>query len=256
MVKNNFIFDRKLLTQNSKRYQHQFKNYNFIHHQIANKISEDLTFSNKNYQEAIEINSQDDYLKSLLINNNIVHNYLSTNTDIVCDEELLPFKKSTFDLFISNLNSQFINQIEYFLIQAKEILKENGSIILTFFGENNLVELNQAIYHCENQIYQALSPRMIPTIDIKTAGQLLVKAGFINPIADLEEIVIEFCEVKDLLYYLKFANLGNVINKRSRRFFTKKLLNSLIDYYQNNFKNDQGYYLATFKIITIIAQKK
>ncbi|GDX36505.1 SAM-dependent methyltransferase [Alphaproteobacteria bacterium] len=256
MVKNNFIFDRRLLFHNSKRYQHQFANYNLIHHQIANKINEDLTFINKSYEQTLEINSKDDYLKSLLIKNKIVNNYLSTNANTVCDEELLPFKKSAFDLIISNLNLQFVNLIESFLIQAKEILKENGLIILTFFGENNLAELNQAIYHSENQIYQALSPRMIPTIDIKTAGQLLVKAGFINPIADIEEIEIEFCEVKDLLNYLKFANLGNILNKRSRKFFTKKLLDSLINYYQNNFKNDQGYYLATFKIITIIAQKK
>jgi len=256
MAKNNFIFDRKLLQINAKRYQNDFNNYNFIHHQIANKIYEDLTFNKRFYQKVLEINNKDDYLKLLLKSKNIAGSYLSTNADIICDEEFLPFKKSSFDLIISNLNLQFINQVEYFLTQCHEILTDQGTLIITFFGEDNLAQLNQAIRYSENQIYQAISPRMIPTIDIKTAGQLMLKAGFINPIADLEEIVSEFKDVEDLLYYLKFANLGNILIKKTRRFFNKKLLTSLIDYYQNNFKNDHGYYLATFKIITIIAQKK
>ena len=249
------IFDRKLLMHNMQRYRNHRSNYDFLHQCSANKIYEDLSNLNRNYNNVLELQAFNDYLSKLLINSNNGLKYFKTNDDIICDEEFLPFKSNYFDLVISNLNLQFINNIQFYLAQIKSILKDNSTVIITFLGEDNLCELADVVYQSENEIYQAISPRIIPTIDLKTAGQLFQKTGFKNIIADLEKITFEFDEVSDILKTLKFMNFGNILVNKSRKFFTKKLLAKIIENYQKLYQNKDGKYLASFKIITVIAQK-
>ncbi len=252
---NEIIFDRKLLSFNRKRYKSHNANHNQFHHYIADKIYEDLISLNKEYGKVLELQAIDDYIYKLLTINNNNINYLTSNFDLSCDEEYLPFKPNSFDAVISNLNLQFINQIPFFIKQLYQILKKDAVTILTFFGEDNLAELSQAIYLSENEIYGGISSRMIPTIDIKTSGQLFHKHGFKNVTADVEKITVEFDSVSELLHAIKFMGFGNILINRSRKFFSKKLLAKTIQNYEKLYRLENLKIPATFKIITIIAYK-
>ena len=252
---NDVIFDRKLLLKNRQRYSLKNSQYNFLHQHCADKLYEDITSLPQKYINILELQAFSKYLYELFTTNNNQVNYIRSNDDIVCDEEYLAFKSDSFEMIISNLNLHFINHIPQFLNQVKQILRTNGMAIMSFFGEDNLPELAQAIYLSENELYGGISSRMIPTIDIKTAGQLFVKSGFKNVIADIDEISLEFEDVMQLLYTLKFMSLGNVLMSRSRKFFSKKLLEKTCENYKKFHSHKNGNILATFKIITVIAQK-
>jgi len=252
---NEVIFDRKLLLKNRKRYSIKNSQYSFLYKHCADKLYEDITSLPQKYINILELQAYNKYLSELFKTNNSQVNYIRSNDDVVCDEEYLAFKSDSFDMVISNLNLHFINHIPQFLNQVKQILKTNGMVIMSFFGEDNLPELAQAIYLSENELYGGISSRMIPTIDIKTAGQLFVKSGFRNVIADIDEISLEFEDVMKLLYSLKFMSLGNVLMSRSRKFFSKKLLEKTCENYKKFHCLENGNILATFKIITVIAQK-
>jgi len=283
-VNQEILFDRKLLRQNRLRISKNFAQHNFLHHEIANRIAENVELLNREFGAMLEISAMDGYLSSLIKAEKKVitinHTPLSTSNAsspsshhgpsslvrstedlvsyediIVCDDEFLPFENESFDLIVSNLNFHFINQIPQFLLQVKNLLKPNGVFIASFFGEENLSELAKVLYDVENEIYSGISPRMPPTIDIKTAAALISKAGLQNPISDFDKIEVEYSAPLQLLRDLKNMGQGNILTKRSRKFFTKKFLAEISKKYFELYGNAEGKVNATFEVVTVMGWK-
>ena len=237
------LFDRNLLRLNRERASKNFAQHNFMHHEFANRIAENVEFLNRNFENVLEIGAYDNYLRDLLIGK-------TKQYDFHVDEEVLSVKKS-YDLILSNLNLHYINQIPQFLLQVKEILNPNGVFIASFFGEENLSQLAHVLYETENEIYNGVSPRMPPTIDVKTAANLLAKAGFQNPISDFAKIEVEYEDPLNLLKDLKMMGQGNILVKRSRKFFTKEFLEKISKNYRKMYPDG----VATFEVVTVTGWK-
>jgi len=234
------LFDRDLLRQNKLRARSKFLDHNFLHHEVANRIAENVKFLNREFKDILEIGAMDDYLSRLVNEAGAPYKFME-------DLEILPFEKESFDLILSNLNFHYINQIPQFLINVKEALKPDGVFIASFFGEENLSELAHVLYETENEIYNGVSPRMPPTIDVKTAASLLQKAGFQNPISDFAKIEVEYSDPLNLLKDLKMMGQGNILTKRSRKFFTKEFLRKISQNYQRIYPSG----IATFEVVTV-----
>lgn len=241
------LFNRELLKQKQTRYSKEFSKHNFLFHEVANRIAENVEALNREFETILEINPRDGHLSSLV---------KAQKKEIIADEEALFFEKeNSFDLILSNLNFHFINEIPQFLLQVKNVLKPKGVFIASFFGEENLRELADVLFKTENEIYGGISPRMPPTIDVKTAAHLLAKAGFQNPISDFEKIEVNYKNPLNLLKDLKMMGQDNVMNKRSRKFFTKSFLQKLCENYQKFYQNSTLEIPASFEIITITGWK-
>jgi SAM-dependent methyltransferase len=240
------LFNRDLLRQNKARAAKTFSQASFLHHEIANRIAENVELLNRQFTNVLEIGAMDDYLRGLI---------RSDNYECCNDEENLSLKPESFDLILSNLNFHYINQIPEFLIQIRDALKPNGVFIASFFGEENLSQLAHVLYETENEIYAGVSPRMPPTIDVKTAANLIAKAGFHNPISDFEKIEVNYSDPLNLLKDLKMMGQGNIMSKRSRKFFTKNFLNKISQNYRKMYGNSNGEIPATFEIVTITGWK-
>ncbi len=242
------IFDRELLRQNKARAQKDFHQHNFLHHEIANRIAENVESLQRKFEQVLEIGAMDDHLQSLVLP-------MSQAFEEISDQENIALQSEAFDLILSNLNFHYINQIPQFLLQVSQALKPGGIFIASFFGEENLSELAHVLYETENEIYQGISPRMPPTIDVKTAAGLLQKAGFKNPISDFDKIEVEYSDPKNLFKDLKMMGQGNILLKRSRRFFTKNFLEKISQNYCKMYGNSAGKIRATFEIVTITGWK-
>lgn len=257
------VFNRKLLRKNRIRYVKSFKDFNFLHIEVANKIIERLQFLNRTFDQVLEIGARDGYLSSqievikkpkLIVQSEFCDFSNLANNKVIADDEFLPFKEGSFDLIVSSLNFQHVNLIPQFLLQVKNLLKPNGIFIASFFGEENLSELAHSIFETENEIYGGISPRMPPTIEVKTAAHLLQKAGFKSPISDFEKIEVSYENPLKLLRDLKMMGQGNALNKRSRRFFTKNFLQQLCKKYIEKYSDEDGV-KASFEIVTITGWK-
>jgi SAM-dependent methyltransferase len=239
------LFDRDLLRQNKLRARSKFLDHNFLHHEVANRIAENVKFLNREFKNILEIGAMDYYLSKQVNEAGAPYKFME-------DSEVLPFEKESFDLILSNLNFHCINQIPQFLINVKEVLKPDGVFIASFFGEENLSELAHVLYETENEIYNGVSPRMPPTIDVKTAASLLQKAGFQNPISDFAKIEVEYSDPLNLLKDLKMMGQGNILTKRSRKFFTKEFLRKI----SQNYKRIYPSGIATFEVVTVTGWKE
>lgn len=216
------LFDRELLKQNRRR---GVKNH-FLQEEIGNRISENLKLLNRKFEKSLDINEED-----------------------------FSYPENSFDLVTSNLDFHLINEIPQYLIKIRSILKPNGIFIASFFGEENLSELAHVLHQTEDELYDGVSPRMPPTIDVKTAAGLIQKVGFQNPISDFEKIEVEYSDPLDLLKDLKAMGQGNILTQRSRRFFTKTFLNKLLENYRRMYPAANGKSLATFEVVTIMGNK-
>lgn len=242
------LFDRELLARNLLRSVKNFHEHNFLHHEIANRIAENVESLNRRFENILEIGARDGYLSTVVGRQSAV---MSTAEDC----EKLNITAGSFDLILSNLNLHFINEIPQFLLQIKEALKANGVFIASFFGEENLHELAHVLHQSELEIYGGVSPRMPPTIDVKTAAALLQKAGFADPISEFAKVEVSYSDPLKLLKDLKFMGQSNVLIKRSRRFFTKKFLAKILENYQKLYGTPDGAVSATFEIITVTGWK-
>ena len=245
------LFDRQLLQQNYKRYQRVFVDYNFLYLEIANIILENIELQNRAFDTVFEINKKTNFFQENLR----YKSFEFCTFEEILDEENIDFPLQKYDLIISNSDLHFINNVPQFLLKINLALKPHGFFIASFYGDENLPELHQAIYQAENEIYGGISARMPPTIDIKSSAQVLSQVGFKNPVADLEKIVVEYDNLYKLLRDLKFSGQGNVLKQRSRKFFTKKLLQKLMEKYENFYDKKTQSYLATFSVVTISGEK-
>jgi len=178
-----------------------------------------------------------------------------SNLHVESDDEFLPFKNNIFDLVISNLNFHQINFIPQFLLQIKNILKPGGIFVASFFGEENLPELSDILLEVENKIYGGISPRLMPKIDIKTAANLLQKAGFVDSVSDLNRLELTYPNALSLLREIKMMGQGNFLLKKSKKFFTDNFLKEICQNYQRKYSNQAGV-IATFDVIIISGRKK
>ncbi len=255
MVEN--LFNRKLLEQNQKRFAKDFSNHNFLYLEVANRIAENLSLMNREFRDVLEVGARGEYLKELVhkTRNEPPITTADANYNFHEDSEIIKASPESFDLIISNLNFHFINEIPQFLISVKNALKKDGIFIASFFGEENLRELAHVLYKSEMEIYNGVSPIMPPTIDVKTAAMILQKAGFSSPISDFEKIAVEYDQPIKLLQDLKFMGQGNILNNRTRRFFSKRFLNKILENYKNLYRNSDNSVNATFEIVTITGWK-
>ncbi len=247
------LFNRDLLRQNKARASKTFSQASFLHHEIANRIAENVELLNRKFSNILEIGAMDDYLRDLILSRPHLHGAVQYN--FCDDEESLSLNPESCDLILSNLNFHHINEIPQFLLQIRDALKPSGVFIASFFGEENLSQLAHVLYETENEIYAGVSPRMPPTIDIKTAANLIAKAGFHNPISDFEKIEVEYSDPLKLLKDLKMMGQSNVMNKRSRKFFTKKFLTKISQNYRKMYGDAKDNVPATFEIVTITGWK-
>ena len=264
------IFDRALLRQNRARHAKHFQDFNFLYTEVANKIVESLEFLNRDFDAVLEIGARDGYLskqiglkkkvktivQTEICNFAKIDNYgFVEGNRIIADDEFLPFKENSFDLIVICLNFHHINLIPQFLLQVKSLLKPDGIFIASFFGEENLSELAHVVFETESEIYGGISPRMPPTIEVKTAAHLMQKAGFVSPISDFEKIEVNYKNPLTLLKDLKMMGQGNVMNKRSRKFFTKEFLGKISENYYKKYSDNEGGVKATFEIVTATGWK-
>lgn len=241
------IFDRQLLLHNYNRYRGFFEDYNFLYLKCANIILENIAIQNRDFNNIFEINSKSNLFKEFFAHKN----FNSCIFEQIYDEELIDFGENKYDLVINNFDIHFINNVPKFFKIVKKSLKPKGLFIASFIGDENLPELRKSMFYAENDIYKGLSNRLPPTIDIKSSAQLLANAGFKNPVADIEKIIINYDSPLKLLKDIKYSGQGNVMSSRSRKFFTKKLFKKLLEEYQKFYNSKLKSFPATFNIITV-----
>ena len=138
------------------------------------------------------------------------------------DEEALPFAPGTFDLITSNLSLHWVNDLPGALTQIRAALKPDGLFLGCLLGGATLTELRTAFMEAELAVEGGVSPRVSPFADVRDGGDLLTRAGFVLPVADLDTIDARFAGPLELMAGLRAMGEANAVHARRKTFSRRR----------------------------------
>lgn len=115
------------------------------------------------------------------------------------DLAALRFEPAQYDLVLSGLYLHAVNDLPGLLIRLRAALRPDGLMLAAFAGGETLRELRDVLLAAESEARGAAGLRVFPMIDVRSAGQLLQRAGFALPVADSEKLTIRYDHIFALI---------------------------------------------------------
>ena len=168
---------------------------------------------------------------------------------IVCDAESLPFAPESFDLIVSALALQWVNDLPGALIQIRRALAPDGLFIGCMTGGQTLHELRTVFAMAEEELTGGASPRVAPFADLRDLGGLLQRAGFALPVTDTDTVCVRYANLFALMADLRAMGATNALTARSRKPLRRSVLLRAAQLYAQMFADPDGRIRATFDII-------
>lgn len=163
------------------------------------------------------------------------------STSFVCaNAEQLPLADESMDFVVSNLTLQWCD-VEKVSGEAMRVLKANGLFMFTSFGPDTLSELRAAFQQVDDK------PHVNTFVDMHDVGDMLLAAGFSDPVMDQETITVTYSELKTLLHELKGIGAHNVLPERNSGLMGKGRWQALVAAYEH-FRTD-GKLPATYEVV-------
>lgn len=130
---------------------------------------------------------------------------------VQADEDRLPFADASFDLVVSAGVLDQVNDLPGALTLIRRVLRPDGLFLGAFIGANSLPTLRAALRAGDAD---RPAPRLHPQVDVRSAGDLLVRAGFALPVADTESLDIGYPDLGRLLADLRGTASTNLLADR------------------------------------------
>jgi SAM-dependent methyltransferase len=131
---------------------------------------------------------------------------------VQADEDRLPFADASFDLVVSAGVLDSVNDLPGALSLIRRALRPDGLFLAAFAGAGSLSTLRAVLRDAERDRPAA---RIHPQIDVRSAGDLLVRAGFALPVADLESLTVRYREFGRLIGDLRGMAATNLLVGRT-----------------------------------------
>lgn len=165
------------------------------------------------------------------------------------DPERLTLPASGYDLIVSLLDLQTVNDVPGFLAGLRRHLAPDGLLIAALIGGRTLTELRDAFLAADVEVLGGVAPRVAPMIDVRDAGALLQRAGFALPVTDLETHTVRYRSPLALFDELRAAGATNPLLQRDRRPMTPRHLMRAAEIYSQRFSDPDGKVRATLEIL-------
>jgi SAM-dependent methyltransferase len=127
---------------------------------------------------------------------------------VQADEDRIPFADASFDLVVSIGVLDQVNDVPGALALARRVLRPDGLFLGAFLGVGTLATLRASILAAEADRPVA---RFHPQIDVRSAGDLLGRAGFALPVADVETLSVRYGGLPNLLRDLRGMAATNLL---------------------------------------------
>ena len=170
---------------------------------------------------------------------------------LAVDEERLPFRSQSLDLVVSTLGLHWTNDVIGALVQARLALKPDGLFIGALLGGATLTELRQSLVAAESEILGGAGSRVSPFADAPDAAALLQRAGFLQPVADIDRVTVTYAHPLRLIADLRMMGETNVLAERHPKPMTRALIGRACEIYSERFGAPDGRVPATFEILTL-----
>lgn len=139
---------------------------------------------------------------------------------VVADMTAMPLAPQQADVVWSNFALQLVDELPLLFAEWSRVLKVGGVVMFTAPGPDTLIELRRAV----NLAGDDAARRVRQFTDLHDLGDLLVQAGFADPVMDMEVITLEYASAGALWRDLRATGLTNTLAARPRGLLTPRRL--------------------------------
>jgi SAM-dependent methyltransferase len=222
-VSQDVPFDRSLRRLRRDRAAARFAEADYLHRLAADEILERLDFVKRDFRRALDLGCAGGYLTRRLRERGLEvtacdagGGFARAAGAVQADEDRLPFADGAFDLVVSVGALDGVNDLPGALLLVRRALRPDGLFLGAFAGAGSLGRLRRAMLAADS-VEGAAAPRVHPQIDVRAAGDLLMRAGFALPVVDSQAVDVRFASLPDLVRDLRAMGATNVLAERSRR---------------------------------------
>ena len=160
----------------------------------------------------------------------------------VCgDVEALPLAPNSIEMVWSNLAVQWCNDLPATFVELHRVLKVEGLLMFSTLGPDTLKELRLAFNGVDGHNH------LNRFADMHDVGDMLVQAGFSEPVMDMEYMTLTYDDVRGVLQDLRGIGAHNATQGRGQGLMGKNAFARLLENYEK--LRREGKLPATYEIV-------
>lgn len=261
------IFNRNILRMHRDRAVTTIKDSDFLFQDSLQDITERASIYKQKYGTVLNIGSRTFPIQTMkderglefgtFVNTDISFKMLQNikGIKVQSDEEFIPFLDHSFDLVISNLNLHWVNDLPGTLFQIRNILKESGLFIASFFGENSLYEIKEVLIKTESDLNKNINFHISPTISAEMLTSLMKRAGFKDIVVDKNTITTIYDNPYKVLSDIRSMGESNCMNGGKVRYLRKDVLHEFSKNYFKMFSDRKGQITCSYDLLTCVGYR-
>ncbi|MEO8316416.1 MAG: malonyl-ACP O-methyltransferase BioC [Pseudomonadota bacterium] len=129
---------------------------------------------------------------------------------VEADARALPFEDASFDLVFTSLMLQWLQPPDTALQEIRRVLKPGGLLLASSFGPETLHELRSTWAAADTGVH------VNEFIDMHDLGSALARAGFAEPVLDVDRHLRHYADARALMRELKAIGAHNLNPERTR----------------------------------------
>lgn len=212
------IFDRRRRARQRDRMLVGFADHDFLYRAMLDELLDRLGDVKRDLPEALVIGCPDGSAKAALeaMGKRVACADPAFMAAAACggvqvDEDALPFADESFDLVLACGTLDSVNDLPGALILMRRALRPDGLMLAAFAGGGGLPRLRSALLMAEGD---RAGQHVHPQVDVRSAGDLLGRAGFAMPVADGETLTVRYGDIVRLMHDLRGMGAGNALAER------------------------------------------
>jgi len=242
------IFDRSLIARHLAR--RPAGRDDFVTRLVLDDLAARLSTIKRTFANALILAPDPSVLPEQGVSGDGPFSYESRGTvlgDI--DPEHLVLPRAGYDLIVSVLDLQVVNDVPGFLGRVRGHLAPDGLFMAAVLGGATLTELRQAFLAADAEWSGGVYARVAPFIPLGDAGPLLQRAGFALPVTDIETHVVRYAGTLPLMREIKALGASNPLADRPGRMMSRGMLAAAAAAYERDFADEDGRVRATLEIV-------
>ncbi len=160
---------------------------------------------------------------------------------VCADVEALPLASGSLEMVWSNLAVQWCNDLPATFVELHRVLKPDGLLMFSTFGPDTLKELRLAFNGVDGHNH------LNRFADMHDMGDMLMQAGFAEPVMDMEFMTLTYDDVRGVLQDLKTIGAHNATAGRGQGLMGKNAWARLLENYEK-LRRD-GKLPATYEVV-------
>ena len=261
MSSHRFSIDRKITRKNFEKAANTYDAAAILQQEVARRLLERLEYIKIQPELSLDLGCGTGQLTEALLKqypkSNVLALDLAKNMvakskkkggwfrkamGVCADVNQMPIKNNSVDLLISSLMLQWCDDLPTVFQGLANTMKSGGLLLFTTFGPDTLKELRQSW-----QEVDAFSHSSTYT-DMHDIGDMLMQAGFSQPVMDMEMITMTYSTVNHLMRDLKQIGATNTTKQRRKTLTGKQRIKAFEKAYEK-FKQADDLYPATYEVI-------